>query len=118
MMYTNDDDDYGKVDSHEQYEESVLDPLRRRLSDAGSTISPMNTSQSTTTKLPLAFTVLSDHQDESYKENERNVTLMNSYTNVIISNVSSSIEMPPISETKVIPHPPNQCQPAKTLKSW
>ena len=123
VMYTinDDDDDDGKVDPHEQYEKSVLVPLRRRLSDGGdgSTTSPLD--GSSPRKLPPTTILFKEKRSENSKENERIAVPADCRTRVMnnaeVSSFTTSHGLPS-SGTKATPEQANQHQPAKMLKSW
>ena len=101
MYAIHEDTDGSKISSEEEYEQSVLAPLRRRLSDARSTSTAIDTSTTTSTSiLPNV---------ELYcigNENGR-------------SSISSNYDKIGRSCEKIeTPDPTSQSQPTKKLKSW
>jgi hypothetical protein len=98
-------DGESKVDLHEQYEKSVLAPLRRRLSDVGSTATPINSLPDAKLLASTLLTV-SDQLSIECKENEKNVTPAVSQKNMTTC------------EKDAEPDSPSQSQQIKKLKSW
>ena len=119
-MHTINDDtdsDDANVALQEKYEKSVLAPLRRRLSDIGSSGSPIKTSP--TTKLPFTSIFLSNPSSKHNKENEDNTASNDCRTITIMSDIpSTALHVLPASETEATPDPPNQAQQTRKLKSW
>ena len=96
-----------KVDLHEQYEQSVLAPLRRRLSDVGSNATPIVTSSAK--KLSLPSKLLTDNNQLSEKCKEENkIASPNSSDNTVTTTC----------QTKATADSPTQSQQTKKLKSW
>jgi hypothetical protein len=82
-IHNNDGD--SKVDLHEQYEKSVLAPLRRRLSDvvgSTATATPIHASPARKISLTSSSLTVDDQCNTNCKENGKNATPAVSHVNM------------------------------------
>lgn len=108
MIAIHDNDGESKVDLHEQYEKSILAPLRRRLSDVGSTATatPIHASPARKMSLTPTSPTADDQISAKCKENGKNAIPAVSHLYMTVC------------EQNMTPDAPSQHRQNKKLKSW